>query len=305
MITVVGGYGVGMTMTVPRVPQAGETISGGVLSTGHGGKGSNQAIAIRRLGVESALFTGVGSDAAAGAAHDLWEAEGVDAGAVVSSPGATMSAFILVDPSGENRIAIADGALSALTADDVDGFAARIARSRMLVISLEVPAGVARRAAELARAAGVAVLLNPAPALDDRELVGLADVLTPNRGELALLVGAPDAPLEDCLDLLRTWYAGAVVVTCGDEGALVDGGGVRERIPAVPVRAVDTTGAGDAFTAALAVALLEGRTLADAARFAAAAGAHAVTIPEVIPALPGPDDLDRLLAPRPGEEPSA
>jgi ribokinase len=281
-------------MSVPRVPDAGETVSGGRLSTGHGGKGSNQAVAIRRLGSPVGLFTAVGRDTAGDAAFGFWAQEDVDAGAVVRSAEATMTGFILVDPSGENRIAIADGALAALAAEEVDGFADVIGRSRLLVISLEVPIPVARRAAELARGAGVPVLLNPAPAVEDRELVGLADVLTPNRGELGTLTGEPDAALDDSLESLREWYRGTVVVTCGGDGAVVDDDRGRTRIPAVPVdRVVDTTGAGDAFTAALAVAISEGGPIEEAARFAAAAGAHAVTVAEVIPALPTRAELER------------
>ncbi|MEZ5189914.1 MAG: PfkB family carbohydrate kinase [Schumannella sp.] len=200
MIAVVGGYGVGLTMAVPRVPGPGETVAGGRLSSGHGGKGSNQAVGIRRLGAQVSLFTAIGPDAAGEAAQEFWAAEDVDASAVVHSPEATMTGFILVDPSGENRITIADGALGALAAEEVDGFAAIIGRSSLLVISLEVPVPVARRAAGLARDRGVPVLLNPAPAVEDRDLVGLADILTPNRGELSTLAGgngdagAPDAP---------------------------------------------------------------------------------------------------------------
>jgi ribokinase len=284
-------------MTVARVPGAGETVSGGRLSSGHGGKGSNQAVGIRRLGTPASLVTAVGSDAAGDAAFEFWAREGVDASAVARSSEATMTGFILVDPSGENRIAIADGALAALAAEEVDGFAAAIERSRMLVISLEVPVPVARRAAELARSSGIPVLLNPAPAVEDRELAGLADVLTPNRGELGTLTGAPGAPLDDCLDRLREWYRGTVVVTCGGDGAVVDQDGRRTRIPPVPVdTVVDTTGAGDAFTAALAVGLADGEPAEEAARFAAAAGAHAVTIAEVIPALPTRHDLEEHAA---------
>jgi ribokinase len=284
-------------MTVPRIPAAGETVSGGRLSSGHGGKGSNQAVAIRRLGQPSALFTAIGPDAAGTAALGFWADEDVDAGAVVHSAEATMTGFILVDPSGENRITIADGALAALTADDVDGFAATIALASMLVVSLEVPGPVARRAASAARAAGIPVLLNPAPADGDRELAGLADILTPNQGELAELAGTPDAGVDASLDALRVWYPGRVVVTCGGDGAVTDDGETRERVAAVPVdRVVDTTGAGDAFTAALAVALVEGAELTEAAGFAAAAGAWAVTKPEVIPALPYRADIERIRA---------
>lgn len=297
MIAVVGGYGVGMTMVVPRAPEAGETVSGGVLSTGHGGKGSNQAVAISRLGVQASLLTAIGRDAAGDTALAFWEAEGVAADAVLRLDEATMAGFILVEPSGENRIALADGALAAVPADAAEGFADHIRSARLLVISLEVPEPLALAAAQLARAAGVPVLLNPAPATANRQLIGLADVLTPNQPELAQIVGAPEASVEECLGLLRDWYSGSVVVTCGADGAIVDENGDRAYVePVPPERVVDTTGAGDAFTAALAVALSEGNDLLYAARFAAAAGACAVSVAEVIPALPTRESVDRRLA---------
>jgi ribokinase len=292
-------------MTVPRAPEAGETVAGGRLAHGHGGKGSNQAVGIRRLGWEASLFTGVGTDGAGDAAMAFWMDEGVDAGAVVRTAEATMTGFILVDPTGENRIAIADGALGALRPEHVAGFDAVIEAADRVVISLEVPVPVARRAAQAARDRHVPVLLNPAPATRDRELVGLADVITPNRGELAELVDAPDASIDECLARLFEWFGGTAVVTCGGAGAVVAGPGRYERVPAVtPDAVVDTTGAGDSFTAALAVALSEGATAAEAARFAAAAAAFTVGIPEVIPALPRRADVERMLT-RAGEEAAA
>lgn len=296
VIAVVGGYGVGLTMTVPRAPEAGETVAGGSLARGHGGKGSNQAVGIRRLGTESALFTGVGTDDAGDAALRFWMDEGVDASGVVRSAEPTMTGFILVDPTGENRIALADGALGVLRPDDLNGFDAVIAAAERLVISLEVPAPVARSAAQTARDADVPVLLNPAPATRDRDLVGLADVITPNRGELAELVDAPDASIDECLARLFEWFGGTAIVTCGGAGAVVADRSGSETVPAVTPRAVvDTTGAGDSFTAALAVALTEGSTPLEATRFANAAAAHSVGIAEVIPSLPRRDDVERML----------
>jgi ribokinase len=208
-----------------------------------------------------------------------------------------MTGFILVDETGENRIAIADGALGALRPDDLGGFGAVIAAADRLVISLEVPAPVALRAAHTARDADVPVLLNPAPATRDRELVGLADVITPNRGELAELVDAPGRSIDECLARLFEWFGGTAVVTCGGAGAVVADASGSEPVPASRAEnVVDTTGAGDSFTAALAVALTEGATAVEAARFAAVAAAHSVGIAEVIPSLPYRHDVERVLS---------
>ena len=292
MIAVVGGYGVGMTMRVDRAPAPGETVTGGVLSVGPGGKGSNQAIGIARLGLESALFTGIGDDAAGRDGEDLWASERVVSAAVMTAA-ATMTGFIIVEEtSGENSISIAPGALAALTVADVEGFRDTIREADLLVVSLEVPWAVARRALELAREVGTRTLLNPAPAIplhsDDWALI---DVITPNSTEAAILTGDGDgSPMALALRIAERGCD--VVLTLGSEGAIVVTGGEVTSIHPLPVsRVVDTTGAGDAFTAALAVALVENQPLAEAALFAAAAGAHAVTIPEVVPSLPRRSDI--------------
>ncbi|MEW2378060.1 ribokinase [Micromonospora sp. NPDC047812] len=299
-IAVVGSYGAGLTMQVPRVPVAGETLSGGTFASGHGGKGSNQAVAAARLGAEVSFLTAVGPDQFGAAARRLWAEEGIDASGVRTADAATMVGIILVDDEGENRIAIAPGALDKLTLADVDGFTDRIAAADLVVVSLEIPLPVAVAALRTAHERGVRTLLNPAPAvaLPD-EAWEWIDVLTPNASEARVLTGRdPDgtASGDELVDLLRTRYAGTVVLTLGAEGALVDSDGQRSWVAPVTVpRVVDTTGAGDAFTGALAVALVRGDDLTEAVRFAAAAGAHTVGIAEVIPALPRPDDIAALL----------
>jgi ribokinase len=301
-IAVVGSYGVGLTMRVERMPEAGETLSGGVFSSGHGGKGSNQAVAAARLGAEVSLLTAVGPDAFGASARDLWTAEGVACDRVVTADAATMVGVILVDHTGENRIAIAPGALEELSPADVDAFEAEIAAADLLVTGFEIPVEVARRALEIARHHGVGTLLNPAPAPAeplDEALLALVDVLTPNRTEAAKLTGETALEsAEECADAIRRRYDGVTIVTLGADGCLVDEPGAeRVRVPAArPLQVVDTTGAGDAFTGALAVALARGAELRDAVRFAAAAGAWAVGIAEVIPSLPREEDIAALIA---------
>lgn len=295
MIAVVGGYGVGMTMRVQRAPEAGETVSGGVLSSGPGGKGSNQAIAIARLGHASSIFTAIGDDSAGRDGEDLWATERVVSAAVMKFE-PTMAAFITVDASGENRISIAPGALESLAPRDVDSYRDSIRDADLLVVSLEVPWSIARRCLEIAREEGTRTLLNPAPA---RSLeVGdwsLIDVVTPNATEAAILTGDGDNDAEALAAMIASLGCD-VVLTVGEDGAVVaDADGVTRIEPVAVPRVVDTTGAGDAFTAALAVALVEGMSLRAAARFAAAAGAHAVTVAEVIPALPTREQIAVLL----------
>lgn len=296
-IAVAGGYGVGMTMRVAAAPSAGETVTGGALSVGHGGKGSNQAVAAARLGAEVSLFTAIGSDLHGDAAREFWAAEGVDASGVVTSDAATMVGFIIVDASGENRIAIAPGALNALTVDDVEGFRASIADAQLLVVSLEIPLDVALRLLEVAREVGTATVLNPAPATPIPATAwSTVDVVTPNSTEAAILLGVDEVEVQDAettATRLAELSGATVVLTGGAAGAVIARDGSAVRIDPVRVaEVVDTTGAGDAFTAAFAVEFAAGADPAEAARFAAYAGAHAVTIPEVIPALATREQLD-------------
>lgn len=295
MIAVVGGYGVGMTMRVQRAPEAGETVSGGVLTSGPGGKGSNQAIAIARLGHASSIFTAIGDDAAGRDGEDLWATERVVSAAVMKSE-PTMAAFITVEASGENRISLAPGALEELTAADAESYRETIREAELLVVSLEVPWVAARRCLEIAREEGTRTLLNPAPG---RTLAvadwGLVDVITPNATEAAILTGDGDGEPEALAAAIASLGCD-VALTVGERGAIVaDQDGVTRIDPVGVARVVDTTGAGDSFTAALAVGLVEGMPLRDAARFAAAAGAHAVTVAEVIPALPTRENISALL----------
>jgi ribokinase len=273
-VAVVGSYGVGLTVGLERMPEAGETLIGRSFRIDHGGKGSNQAIGAARLGADVDFLTAVGDDAFGHAARELWREEGVRADAVVTDA-PTMTAPILVEPGGENRIVVVPGALEQLSPAHVDAFGDRIAAADVCVVQLEIPVWTALYALQVAAAAGVRTILNPAPApaepIDVR-----CDYVTPNETE-APAVRDADATL---------------VLTLGDEGAEVRG----ERVPAFPARVVDTTGAGDAFTAAFAVALAEGCDEREAARWGCAAGAHMVEHDGVVPGLPRREQLERRLA---------
>jgi ribokinase len=281
-IAVVGSYGVGLTWVLRRAPDRGETVVGGGFHIDHGGKGSNQAVGAARLGAGVSLLTAVGEDVFGDGAFDLWREEGVDADAVVRAPLPTMAGAILVEPDGDNRIVITPGALSALEAGHVDAFAPKIEAADVCLVQLEILVETAGRAVEVARAAGVRTVLNPAPAPPEplsQELLGLVDYLTPNETEAEALG-----------DLSA---AGTVVLTLGAAGARVG----EEQVPAFSATPVDTTGAGDAFNAGFAVALAEGRADLDAVRWGCAAGAHMVEYEGVIPGLPTRAQLEhRLLA---------
>lgn len=298
-IAVAGGYGAGLTMRVIAAPDAGETVSGGVLSIEHGGKASNQAVGAARLGASVALFTAIGDDTHAVSARGLWRSEGVDTHAVIAVSSATMAGFIIVDESGENRIAIAPGALAELCPDDAEVFRPAIKEATILLVSLEIPLRVAVRLLEIAREESTPTILNPAPASAIPDSVWPSvDIVTPNLSEAAMLVGVSSATSdpEDVAQTLARLSGSTVVLTAGPAGAfVVDSADSYFVDAAVAPRVRDTTGAGDAFNAALAVSLAEGNTLHSSVRFAAGAGALAVTADGVIPALPTRQVLDAFL----------
>lgn len=293
-VAVVGGYGTGITLVAPALPSAGETLLAAAASISSGGKGSNQAVAASRLGAQVSLLTAVGDDTFAAPAWRLWADEKIDTSAVRTTPGPTMLGVILLDALGDNRIIVAPGALAALHQSDVDRFGGRLAEADVCVVSLEIPVAVAVAALEAADSAGVTTLLNPAPpvALPARVLRRVS-ILTPNRPEACVLTGSPaDTAPELLVDRLRDRCDGTIVLTLGPDGALVDDGAARYRVPAaVAERVRDTTGAGDAFTGALATAVAFGVPLRNAVELAVSAGTFSVGIPEVIPSLPGRADL--------------
>jgi ribokinase len=274
-IAVVGSYGVGLTFGIERAPERGETLIGTLFRTDHGGKGSNQAVGAARLGAEVTFLTAIGEDAFGDGAVELWAEEGVDATLVVRASLPTMTAAILVEAAGDNRIVIVPGALSTLTPAHVDAFAAQIASAEVLLVQLEIPVVTALHALEVGRQRGVRTVLNPAPA-PPSPIAPAADYLTPNESE-AFAVDQAD---------------GTLVVTLGEQGARLRG----TQVPAFPADVVDTTGAGDAFCAAFVVALAEGATDTDAVRWGCAAGAHMVEHEGVIPGLPMRAQLEERLA---------
>jgi ribokinase len=274
-IAVVGSYGAGLTFGAERVPERGESVIGSLFRIDHGGKGSNQAVGAARLGVEVALLSAVGRDAFGDSALDLWAREGVDAGAVLRTDLPTMTAAILVEASGDNRIVIVPGALASLRPAQVDAFAPQIAAADVLLVQLEIPLETALHALDVGHAAGVKTVLNPAPAPSE-SISPVVDYVTPNETEAAAVERVE----------------GTLVLTLGERGAQMG----DELVPAFPAHVVDTTGAGDAFCAAFAVALAEGGSDLDAVRWGCAAGAHMVEHEGVVPGLPTRAELEERLA---------
>lgn len=299
IITVVGSFAVGMTMRTQRMPVFGETLVGADFDMGPGGKGSNQAVAAARLGARSSFCGIVGDDKLADIALDLYAAEGVDTTYLRKSRElATGVGFIILDEAGHNGIILDMSANRLMDAAFVDGLEAQIARSDVVLTVLEIPAAAAVHAMELGRKHGVRTILNPAPAtrLTDSALANV-DYLTPNETELRVLMGlAPDdaTPTATLARALHSRGLRNLIVTMGAEGSLLLNNDGLRMISGVAVEVVDTTGAGDAFNAGLAIALAEGRSLDDAVRFANCAGAIACTRLGVIPALGNRAAVDAL-----------
>jgi len=300
-ITVVGSLNMDLVARAPRIPEPGETIIGTGFRTAPGGKGANQAVAAARLGAQVSMVGRVGVDAFAGQLLDNIAAAGVDHTFVVQdSEAATGVALIVVDDAGQNSIVVASGANMCLVPADVDAAEAVISSADVLLLQLESPLETVTRAAELAHAHGVRVILNPAPARSlPAALLSIVDVLVPNEGETALLTGLPvgsDAEAEAAAAALRDIGVGTVILTLGQRGAILASEKGTQLLPAFDVSPVDTTAAGDAFVGGFAVALAEGRTLAEAVRWGNAAGALATTKLGAQPSLPTRRALEEMLA---------
>lgn len=300
-VTVVGSLNMDLVARAPRIPRPGETIIGGEFRNVPGGKGANQAIAAARLGATVSMVGRVGRDTFAGPLLDNLDADGIDHTFVVQDPeAATGVALIVVDDGGENSIVVASGANMRLSPADVDGAEAAIAGADALLLQLEIPLETVIRAAKIARARAVKIILNPAPARSlPAELLSLVDVLIPNESETALLTGLPvgdQAEAKTAAAALQDSGVGTVILTLGERGAMLATEGKTELFPAFDVTPVDTTAAGDAFVGGFAVALAEGRTLSEAVRWGNGAGGLAATKLGAQPSLPARRDLERLLA---------
>jgi ribokinase len=303
-IAVVGGANMDYLARGPRLPTPGDTVQGSEFQEAPGGKGANQAIAAARLGARVAFVARVGQDAPGDAVCERLAAEGVDARYVArdrDSP--TGVAVIHVDARGEKQILTAPGANRRLGVSDVQLAAPAIRSARVVLMQLEPPVATVTAAAELGRSAGALVMLDPAPPAElPEELFGMLDVIRPNAGEAEALTGVEVADQRTARDAARRLLergVGTAVVQAGSEGDLMVWGGGECWLPRIPVKSVDATGAGDAFAAAFAVMLAEGRALPEAGRFASGAAALTTTKLGAQAALPRREEVLALLGPQP------
>lgn len=282
------------TVTVDRLPTAGETVLGEDFYQSLGGKGANQALAALRAGATVTFLAKLGTDAHGQQLGLHLAFLGLPKESLLRDPNRpTGVAFIMVDRSGQNLIAVAPGSNQSLSVEDVKRASSLVAEAKALLAQLEIPLPAVAQALRIAKANGVLTILNPAPAQPlSPDILTLVDVLTPNEHEVQALTGLTD--IAAAARALVERGAGSVIVTLGERGALLQDAQTARQFPTFAVKVVDSTAAGDAFNGALACALAEGRPLAEAVVFANAAGALTTTKRGAQEALPTRDEIERL-----------
>jgi ribokinase len=299
-IVVVGSINIDLVAHVERIPARGETLLGRGFETNPGGKGANQAAAVGRLGYPVAMIGRVGADRFGEQLRQSLADAGVDTSAIAVSEAPTGTAVILVEPAGENSIIVTPGANARLSPEDLDAQVDLLRGAAMVLTQLEIPLATVEHLAAICVRAGVALMLDPAPARDlPATLWRNLTWITPNDTEARQLCqhsstngSGPTTTIEALLAL----GARNVALKLGEHGAYLGmQDGLRAQVPAFAVKPADTTGAGDAFNAAFAVALVRGENPRQAARFAAAAAAVSVTRHGALPSMPSQADVERLM----------
>ena len=298
--TIIGSANVDMVMQVNRLPERGETVTDGVFMQTFGGKGANQAVAAARAGGDARFVACLGCDAFTPTMVENFRADGLNLDGVrFADDRPSGSALVMIDASGMNYLTVAPGSNAALTPGHIAGEWDRIASSGLILLQMEIPVETNREVLRRAREAGIPVMLNYAPAHSmQRDLLAGLDALIVNENEAAALSGIEFSGSESAERIIRL-LAGLgprrVILTLGRAGAMTCEKGIVDYVSAFPVKAVDTTAAGDTFCGALGVALLEGRTLFEAVRFATAAAAISVTRVGAQPSIPSRVEIDRFI----------
>ena len=300
-IVVLGGINMDLIGLAPRLPSPGETVLGDEFYTAPGGKGANQAVAAARMGASARMVGRVGKDMFGPGLLDGLRNYGVDVSGVAEDADAASGvAVILLDASRQNHIVAVYGANMRCDDTQVDAVASALEGANALMLQMEIPAATSLKAARIAREMGVRIVWDPSPAMDfPPEAYTLVDVLTPNQTEAAALTGidvTDAASAEQAARALIERGVGAVIVKMGEDGAFYLSDEGSGYVPPFSVEATDTIAAGDAFGAAMTCALAEGKPMAEAVRYGAAAGALAVTRPGAQEAMPTRTEVEALLS---------
>ena len=297
MIVVFGSINVDLTFRLPHLPAVGETVLTPTFTQAVGGKGANQAIAAARDGAPTRFIGCVGSDTYGGMARAAMAEVGIDIGGVRSAPEGTAVAAVWIDGAGRNQIAVASGANRALKVDTL--LQQALPAGTTVVLQMETPASEVEAAIRYARGRNAKIILNLAPALPlPLATLKQVDVLVVNEHEAATLGAVLELGQDEPADLigaLTRVLGNTVVITLGAKGAIGARDEVIWRVEALPVTAIDSTGAGDCFVGVLASALMRGETMPAAMRRAAAAGSLACTIVGAGPSFPARDKIDAAL----------
>ena len=282
-ILVIGSLNIDMVMRVDHMPVAGETILCDGMKLVAGGKGANQACAAGRLGTDVTMLGAIGNDSHGEMQRDSLQRSGVDVSGLITKENvSTGTAFITVNKEGNNSIVVVQGANAQFTPEDIEAHRDLLEECEIVILQLEIPLDTVLYAVKLARTLGKTVILDPAPVPEHfpKELYQYVDIIKPNESELSRLTGIADAQnhLEEAVQIVKDHGVRNVLVTLGGDGVYLDTENEAPvHIPAKKVEVVDTTAAGDSFTAALAAMLLEGKTLKEAAEFANQVSAIVVT----------------------------
>lgn len=298
----IGSYNVGLTCRTGRIPTWGETLIGSGFAESYGGKGSNQAVAAAKLGGDVTFVGCLGNDKYGDEGLAMMNDVGINnANVIRSGDKSTGVGIILINDDNDNCIIVDLGANYELTPAYIEELEDVISESDIVIFQLETPVETVKRGMKIAKRLGKTIIFNPAPANKEAiELLSLVTIVNPNESELLILNGEDtNSTLTDhkCEDLARKLLEKGpevVIVTRGDKDCLVVTVNRTERVPVYKVEAVDTTGAGDSFTGALAVALSEGKELLDAVSFANLTGSYCVTKKEVVPGLPTRNQLNEF-----------
>ena len=300
-VVILGVFVADTAYRAARLPRMGETILGNSFVLGPGGKGSNQAVAAAMAGAETHFITRLGRDPFADMALATWSRAGVHPAITQDPDSYTGAAFIFIeDGTGNNAIIISPGAAATISNADIDANAALIGSATVFITQLEQPIPVAFHALQLARAAGVTTILNPAPAAALPEgMLALCDYVTPNESEAEALTGLAVNSVAEAMAAAKALLAlgaGAAIITLGDKGALFHDGSRTVHVPAFKAgKVVETTGAGDAFNGGFAAALAGGMDPGLAVRFGSATAGISVTRPGTAPSMPSLAEIEALL----------
>ncbi len=301
-VVILGVFVADTAYRAERPPRMGETIMGHSFALGPGGKGSNQSVAAAMAGAETHFISRLGADPFANMALATWAKAGVQPAVTQHADSYTGAAYIFIEAAtGNNAIIICPGVAGTISVADIDARADLIASADVFIVQLEQPMDAAVRALHIARAAGVATILNPAPAASLPDgMMALCDYITPNESEAEALTGLPVTTVDEAVAAaraLRAMGAGAALITLGDKGALFHDGAQTVHVPVISAGPVlETTGAGDAFNGGFAAALSEGMDPIAAVRFGCATAGISVTRAGTAPSMPSRAEIEALLA---------